>query len=56
MTAYRFVTLTCDICGEIHDDGISMRVREARKTAAREGWRTVRTQEGKFLDKCPRHP
>lgn len=38
MTAYRFVTLTCDRCGEVNDGGIVRTVREARSIAAAEGW------------------
>lgn len=33
MTAYRFVTLTCDVCGNIFDDGQSTAVRQARLRA-----------------------
>lgn len=49
MTAYRFVTLTCDRCGEIWDDGIDVRVRETRDAAARAGWRYELRR-----DLCPR--
>lgn len=60
MTAYRFVTLTCDGCGEIHDDGRSVTVPAARVSAAREGWRHRRgvgphetgPGPGKHLDLC----
>lgn len=38
MTAYRFVTLTCDSCGEIWDDGMSKRFGEARSSARQAGW------------------
>lgn len=39
MSAYRFVTLTCDACGEIFDHGIHTRVRECRTYAAKRfGW------------------
>lgn len=39
MTAYRFVTLTCDLCGEIWDGGAITSVRDARRGARLEGWR-----------------
>lgn len=48
MTAYRFVTLTCDRCGEIFDDGINVKVAETRAAAARHGWRYERRR-----DLCP---
>lgn len=48
MTAYRFVTLTCDRCGEIFDEGIQTRVRECREAAAVRGWRYERRR-----DLCP---
>lgn len=38
MTAYRFVTLTCDGCGEINDPGTVRTIREARAIAKSEGW------------------
>lgn len=41
MSAYRFVTLTCDGCGEIWDEGYETRTVNARKRAARRGWRVV---------------
>lgn len=60
MTAYRFVTLTCDglrpvngndmPCGEIHDPGMARTVQDARRSAASEGWRFQAGQ-----DLCPRH-
>ncbi|MET4143935.1 hypothetical protein ABIB45_000802 [Arthrobacter sp. UYCo732] len=55
MTAYRFVTLTCDSCGEVFDDGASLRIPEARRRAAFEGgWATgAATRLGK-TDYCPR--
>lgn len=57
MSAYRFVTLTCDRCGEIFDYGTQTTVRGCRETAARVGSggatnvvgtcaRTARTQPG----------
>lgn len=49
MTAYRFVTLTCDQCGEIYDSGTHVKVQETRHAAAREGWRYERRR-----DICPR--
>lgn len=62
MTSYRFVTLTCDGCGQIHDDGQSTRVGNARGTAAAEGWRHRRgvgpnetgPGPGRHLDFCPK--
>ena len=50
MTAYRFVTLTCDECGEIFDSGNSKAVSDARGQAKAEGWQYRRHQ-----DLCPRH-
>lgn len=38
MTAYRFVTLTCDECYEIWDDGQSKKIRDARASAKTAGW------------------
>lgn len=39
MTAYRFVTLTCDRCFQIFDGGTDRTVREARAHAhAEAGW------------------
>lgn len=60
MTAYRFVTLTCDGCGEIHDAGQSRNATEARTAAAAEGWRHRRGEgphetgpgPGRHLDYC----
>ena len=37
MTAYRFVTLTCDGCGEISDEG-GLTIPGARQSASRRGW------------------
>lgn len=51
MSAYRFVTLTCDECGEIFDDGQSVGIRECRTNAAAENWRYDRTRG----DTCPKH-
>lgn len=48
MTAYRFVTLTCDICGAVWDYGITLKVREARAIAAGQGWAKV----GRSGDRC----
>jgi hypothetical protein len=55
VTAYRFVTLTCDGCGEVFDDGASLRIPEARRSAAWEqGWTTgPATRLGK-TDYCSR--
>jgi hypothetical protein len=56
VTAYRFVTLTCDSCGEVFDDGASLRIPEARRRAAWEqGWTTgPATRLGKtdYCHKC----
>ena len=49
MTAYRFVTLTCDSCGEIFDNGLAMTFPEARKSARNYGW----SHKGS-RDYCPR--
>ena len=51
MTAYRFWTLTCDSCGEIHDDGASMTVAAARAAAKAGGWAYDRERG----DTCPLH-
>jgi hypothetical protein len=51
MTAYRFVTLTCDECGEIHDDGQSRGIRAARADAKEHGWHYSRERG----DTCPLH-
>lgn len=49
MTAYRFVTLTCDRCHQIWDDGQSYSAHSARARAAREaGW----TQHRRGGDLC----
>lgn len=50
MTAYRFVTLTCDECGEIHDSGESSTVKDARQCASAEGWHYEKRR-----DTCPLH-
>jgi len=50
VTAYRFVTLTCDECGEISDGGMDRTVREARATARANGW-----QHDERGDTCPLH-
>lgn len=50
MTAYRFVTLTCDECGEISDGGHDVTVTAARATARAEGWTYQQNR-----DLCPRH-
>ncbi|GAT07656.1 ABC-type dipeptide transport system, periplasmic component [Mycolicibacterium novocastrense] len=50
MTAYRFVTLTCNSCGEVFDTGQARSVREARTAACAEGWRYYQRE-----DLCPRH-
>jgi hypothetical protein len=50
VTAYRFVTLTCDECGEVSDGGMDLSVKAARATARAEHW----TYEGR-RDICPRH-
>ena len=49
MSAYRFVTLTCDDCGEIFDES-DRTIPNARSAAKRLGW----TRDGK-KDLCPRH-
>lgn len=49
MSAYRFVTLTCDGCGEIHDSGSSATVAHARKVARAEAW----TSPARNDDRCP---
>lgn len=48
MTAYRFVTLTCDGCGEIWDYGIHTRFASARQAARAMGW----TQPTPTTDRC----
>lgn len=48
MTAYRFVTLTCDRCGEIYDYGSDKTAGMARSHAAAEGWRYLQRR-----DLCP---
>lgn len=55
MTAYRFVTLTCDICGEIFDEGIQVYVCDCRKTAAARGWRTGWGTDRRRIDICWKH-
>ncbi len=55
MTAYRFVTLTCDSCGEVFDDGASLRIPEARRRAAYEArWTTGQATRLGKTDYCPR--
>lgn len=49
MTAYRFVTLTCDGCGEVYDDGRSLSALSVRSNARREAW----TNPGRNVDHCP---
>lgn len=39
MTAYRFVTLTCDRCGDIYDNGQAKTITAAREGSWSEGWR-----------------
>lgn len=51
MSAYRFVTLTCDWCGEIHDPGGARSAAEARESAKDEGWHPM----GSGKDACPAH-
>ena len=51
VSAYRFVTITCDVCGEIWDYGAETRVSGARKFAKSMGW--SRGEGG--TDICPRH-
>lgn len=48
MTAYRFVTLTCDSCGEIWDGGTDRTARQARFGARSVGW----TQPERSQDRC----
>lgn len=57
MTAYRFVTLTCDGCGEIFDEGTKTTFREARQAAARYGWWTTGggLSHQPVQDWCPKH-
>jgi hypothetical protein len=50
MSAYRYWTLTCDWCGEIHDPGTAKTAIEARESAAAEGWHKMGHK-----DACPRH-
>lgn len=38
MTSYRFVTLTCDGCGEIFDPGTARTVSDCRRYARAYGW------------------
>jgi hypothetical protein len=53
MTAYRFVTLTCDNCGEIHDGGASVTFREIRRDAAvTAGWTLRWNQNRTRADWC----
>ncbi|HTN58936.1 MAG TPA: hypothetical protein VL043_11765 [Protaetiibacter sp.] len=49
MTAYRFVTLTCDGCGEVFDNGQSLTVASARRAAKAEAW----TNPSRGRDHCP---
>lgn len=66
MSAYRFVTITCDGCSEVWDEDTTTSIQEARKWArTRHGWRTERraVDDGwgggpslKNFDYCPRHP
>lgn len=51
MTAYRFVTLTCDECGEIWDGGTDRTVTQARRGAKAVGWKYDRARG----DTCPLH-
>lgn len=44
MTAYRFVTLTCDRCGEVFE-GSHPGVPATRELASREGWRYERRRD-----------
>jgi len=39
VTAYRFVTLTCDSCGAVFDSGIHATVGGVRASAYYAGWR-----------------
>ena len=48
MSAYRFVTLTCDGCGEIWDHGCINNKVEARRMAKRHGWLSRGND-----DRCP---
>lgn len=52
MTAYRFVTLTCDRCGEIYDSGSCHYVRSARRNAGYEGWTTRTGDDRRIQDWC----
>lgn len=51
MTAYRFVTITCDTCGEIYDPGGVRSIPAARGMAKMEGWRHDKERG----DTCPLH-
>ena len=54
MTAYRFVTLTCDGCGEIWDHGIAVTFAEARGFARLSGWSFVREGSQDYCGRCTR--
>jgi hypothetical protein len=49
MSAYRFVTLTCDKCFEIFDGGTDRTVKDAREHAASQGW----SHPSRSQDLCP---
>lgn len=51
MTAYRFVTITCDGCGEVFDPGQARSVKEARLGAEGEGW-VMRRYGHHYEDRC----
>lgn len=52
MSAYRFVTLTCDRCGEIFDPGTETSVRAVRGMARPYGWQIRWGQNRRMQDWC----
>lgn len=55
MTAYRFVTLTCDHCGEIFDPGTEIYTRRVRRMAAAIGWQIRWAPNRLMQDWCGTH-
>lgn len=51
MSAYRFITLTCDVCGEIYDPGFGTITKKVRNNAKQEGWKSTKHSED-FCPKC----
>lgn len=49
MSAYRMWTLTCDGCGEVHDDGAPYSLATVKASARRRGWRTGQTRHDEDL-------